>query len=899
MEPLLSRYIWTNTKRQQVWILLVVALSMVPYYLAFDLPKQIVNGPIQGDGFDGTGTTQVFGDITLPIFGGIQIFPGIPLERVPMLVALSMTFLGLVIVNGLFKFYINTYKGRLGERLLRRIRFGLVDRILRFPPSRFKSIKPGEISSMVKDEVEPLGGFTGDAFVQPALLGGQALTALLFIVVQNVWLGTLTFAVVAIQLAVIPRMRRRLIVLGRERQLTARQLAGRVSDIVGGIDTIHSHDTTNFERADIVARLSRIFRIRYDIYRWKFLVKFLNNFLAQLTPFLFYAVGGYLTITGSLDLGQLVAVIGAYKELPGPLKELIDWDLTRQDVQVKYEQVREQFESLGLIDPLLHAPDPRPDAPLGKPLSVRRLSLVDDGGAQVLDQVTLKFEMAEKVALLDANGSASGALAETLGRIVWPTSGTIMAGDVDLQHLPEALVGRRISYVGPEAYFFAGTLQDNLLYGMKNAPQSPALYTGQEAIDRAWETVEAGLSGNPAFDLNDLWINEESILEHTGEHDMFGAVMSILRLVHLSDDVLDLALHTHLDDRQRETVADSIVALREEVRAELTGRGKGGMVAHFEEGSYNSGATVGENLLFGQLLASGDALRQIVRSDYFRAIMSSDTLGERMFEMGRTIAGITVDLFRDMPADDPFFDRMTLMQPEEIPDYTALLKRLEGRDFGGAATADRIAMMRLSFFYNERWFRFGILDDDLMAQIVRTREKFFDDLPEGLSELIEVYTEGRYLQSATLMENMLFGKVDHGRGNADLMVRAIVGEVLARHGDLCREVLMIGLQYDLGPGGRRLQAVQRQKLNVARTLIRSSDFYVFNQPLKGVDERTLHLIHQDSTRFLSNREQAPGIIAVVADDTVLTDFDRVVRFENGRVLRDGNSETDAHINDSL
>ena len=94
-----------------------------------------------------------------------------------MLLALSMVFLLLVVINGLFKLYINTYKGRLGERMLRRVRFELVDRVLRFPPSMFKRVKSAEVATMVKDEVEPLGGFIGDAFVQPALLGGQALTA--------------------------------------------------------------------------------------------------------------------------------------------------------------------------------------------------------------------------------------------------------------------------------------------------------------------------------------------------------------------------------------------------------------------------------------------------------------------------------------------------------------------------------------------------------------------------------------------------------------------------------------------------------------------------------------------------------------------------------------------------
>ena len=157
--------------------------------------------------------------------------------------------------------------------------------------------------------------------------------------------------IVAVQIVIIPRMRRRLLVLGRERQLTARELSGRVGEIVDGIGAIHIHDTSNYERADIAARLGRIFKIRYDLYQWKFLVKFINNFLAQVTPFLFYLIGGYLALHGRLDVGQLVAVIAAYKDLPGPMKELIDWDQVRQDVQVKYAQVVEQFSVDGLIEP--------------------------------------------------------------------------------------------------------------------------------------------------------------------------------------------------------------------------------------------------------------------------------------------------------------------------------------------------------------------------------------------------------------------------------------------------------------------------------------------------------------------------------------------------------------------
>ncbi len=118
---------------------------MIPYFLSFDLPKQIVNGPIQGTGFESPGATQTFMRIRydIPYVGEVTFFNGLELTRFETLMALSLVFLLLVIVNGLFKLYINTYKGRLGERMLRRIRFELIDRVLRFPPVPIQAGKVG------------------------------------------------------------------------------------------------------------------------------------------------------------------------------------------------------------------------------------------------------------------------------------------------------------------------------------------------------------------------------------------------------------------------------------------------------------------------------------------------------------------------------------------------------------------------------------------------------------------------------------------------------------------------------------------------------------------------------------------------------------------------------------
>ncbi len=893
LDPKLSRYIWTHTRAQQLWILFVVAVSMIPYYMSFNLPKQIVNGPIQGEGFEGADVTQQFMRIAfdLPGIGNVELFDGVALTRLGMLMALSGVFLGLVIVNGLFKFYINTYKGRLGERLLRRIRYTLVDQILRFPPATFKRLKGAEVSSMVKDEVEPLGGFTGDAFVAPALLGGQALTALIFIFVQSVPLGLITSALVGVQAFIIPRMRRRLLVLGRERQLTARELAGRVSEIVDGISTVHAYDTSNFERADIAARLGRIYKIRFDIYQWKFLVKFINNFLASVTPFLFYSVGGYLALNGKLDIGQLVAVIGAYKDLPGPLKELIDWDQNRQDVQVKYQQVITQFAVDGLLAENIQAMSSGDStARLTPPLTAVNLGVVDESGGVGLAQVNFTVSPGETVAVVGNSGSGGDVLAEALARIVWPSSGKITAGDAVLHDLPESVSGRSITYADSDPYFFFGTVRDNLLYGLKHAPLIHPDYSGDDVATRAWNQREAALAGNPDHDMNSDWIDYASG-GVTGAADLMPAVMAVLDTVGVTRDLLDLALRSTMNPvtitspDQEGDLAQRIVAMRQALREELVTQDLAGVIVPFEPGAYNPEATVIENLLFGNARSPALMSNAIATNSYFRQALIAQGLDDTLFDTGVAVARNAIELLSDLPPGHPFFQQLTFMNADDIPEYQKLLQRID-RSPGSLTEDDRARMIRLSFDYIEPRHRFGLMSDELMTRIVAFRREFHDNLPASLHDAIEQYDPTGYMVSGTLLDNMLFGPISQKYRDGAERIYAAVGKLLKPLG-MYETVLAVGLDYHVGAGGKRLSAAQRQKLGFARALLRQSDYYVFNRPLSAIDSRQQMQILQNTLAHLHSKDHIPGIVWVVSQAAMAKHFDRIAVFDRGMLTEQG------------
>src|SRR5471032_1165231 len=130
MERGLFGFIFRYSKREQLLIVPLVIASMVILFASLDLPKTIVNEPIQGKRFPNPDSTVTFLRIApnLPDFLGGQavLFEGIALARTPYLIVLSLTFLALIVVNELLTMQINTLKCRMGGRRLRRLRFTLI-----------------------------------------------------------------------------------------------------------------------------------------------------------------------------------------------------------------------------------------------------------------------------------------------------------------------------------------------------------------------------------------------------------------------------------------------------------------------------------------------------------------------------------------------------------------------------------------------------------------------------------------------------------------------------------------------------------------------------------------------------------------------------------------------------
>ena len=915
MDKNIYKFIFKHTKGQQVYILLVTICSMPFYYASLDIPKLIVNSALQMD--DPTVEGDEF-PRPLTILG-IRL---VDLDQMTLLASLCFIFLFLVLVNGGFKMYINIYKGRMGERMLRRLRYLLYSRILRFPLSHFRKVSQGELIPMITAEVEPLGGFIGDAFAVPALQGGLLLTAIFYIFSQDPIMGVASILLYPIQGYIIPRLQKRVNMLGKARVREVRKLSNKIGESVSGIQEIHANDTAQYELADFSQRLGTIFNIRFQIYNKKFFIKFLNNLLAQLTPFFFFSVGGYLVIQGDISLGSLVAVLAAYKDLAPPWKELLTYYQIQADSRIKYDQVIGQFEPQGLMDEDKQYSDADEFEHFEGEVAAANLSLRDEDQVTIVNGVNFKFPVSGHVALVGSSGSGKEELMLMLARLIEPTGGKLNAGGADLVDMPEAVTGRRIGFVGQNAYIFSSSLKDNLLYGLKHRPNGVEMEheeDGESAAAEAEEApaegekpkkkkkekhigqadlagasdgtespsirrsflAEAGRAGNSTNDIFLDWVDYGAVGVSTNDQ-VVQAALKAVEIADMAEDVYQYGMRGSLDPSASCEAAERILKARGALMDRLKEPAYAELVEPFDRESYNLNATLAENLIFGNPVGDVFDIEKLAENEYVLEVLEKADLVDDLLTCGHQLTATMIELFADLPPDHELFQRFSFISADDLPEYQHLATHIDKDKLDELGGDDRTRLLSLPFKLIPARHRLGLIDEAMQAKILEARRIFHEDLPEDLQKAVEMFDDEKYNSAATLQDNILFGKVAYGQAQAAEKIGELVSEVVDVQ-NLRPTVMEVGLEYQAGIAGSRLSATQRQKLAIARAVMKRPDVLILS-------EATAVLEAAAQTRILDNVLQefdGHGVIWSLHRTTDAERFEHVLVMKNGRVVEDG------------
>ncbi|MFC4100196.1 ABC transporter ATP-binding protein [Paenibacillus xanthanilyticus] len=226
-----------------------------------------------------------------------------------------------------------------------------------------------------------------------------------------------------------------------------------------------------------------------------------SSFFQSLVPFLgtialiiALAFGGYLTIAGSLSLGNFVALTLYVRMLMNPLQQI-------GNVINSIQRSRASLERLNGL--LSQTPDivesaAATEADLSAAaIEIDRLTYAYSPSAEpVLKDVSVRIAPGSTLGIIGRTGSGKTTLMKLLLRIYDPPSGTIRYGRADVRELTLASLRGQIAYVPQDGFLFSTTIRENIAFSdrtaaaelIETAARQAQIYANIDELPERFET---------------------------------------------------------------------------------------------------------------------------------------------------------------------------------------------------------------------------------------------------------------------------------------------------------------------------------------------------------------------------------------------------------------------------
>ncbi len=865
MEKSIFKFVWEYSKKDQFILVIVTLLTFPVLYATLELPKRIINDAINGT-------------------GDAIVLLGISLSQIEFLLVLCAAFMLTVALSGFLKMRLNTMKGVLTERLLRRFRYQLLTRVMRYPRPYFRNTSQGELVSMVTSEAEPMGGIMGDMLSQPVLLTGQMITILAFLFAQSFWFGLAAIALIPLQAWIIPLLQRQINLLNKVRIHEVRKLATDIGETAAGVSDIRSNGGTRYRMSLFSNRLGKLYDVGYEIHRKKFFMKFLNNFINQLTPLFFYSVGGYLAITGHITVGALVAALAAIKDMTTPWKELLEYYSITQDMAVRWQVVTERFAPDFLVNSNVFEGEPDDDTTLNGDITLKDVFVRNEEGRILLEDVSLTIPQGASVAIKAENETVALAFADLLTREVIPYRGTVSIADQNLNAVHQVTLANSIGYAHSNPHIFKGTIGDNILLPLKNKP----LKTTNDQSDIVKFQEDAKRSGNSADLYNTDWV-DPTIAGFESLDEVRDWWFQLVGAVGLDDYLVRRAMRSPLELSKHQKLANEIVRLRPEIAKRIAEKGLNDIVYAFHPDKFNPVSALGSNLLYALPTQTLTQL-SLSKNQNFVSFLIEQGIADELMQMSATLVESLTETFGDDGTNHPLFQRLNLEETLYHRLGKILNKRQRVGD-SGLPDEDYALMLTVPFAFSAEQIG-PAFSSSFKERIVQIRKATAGEMVEAMDGLFERIDPSKYFPAMSVMGNALFGRISAVAGARESLVEDIIVDVLSEHG-LSR--LIAESVYDVvaASGGTNISALFKERVAFSRASIKRPNILILRNSLASYDPKTRDLMRKNIRTLM------PDATLIFIETAVLIpeNYDLYVDIENGRIdsgaRQDATQDTDA------
>lgn len=248
----------------------------------------------------------------------------------PAILSLALAYLGVCLVLGLTKMVLNIYRGWVGENMVRRLRREIEARIAIDAVKSGAAEAQGIEISLVVAEAEPVGSFAGTGVSDPVLSGGILLSIFGYMLWLQPVMALVALGVLVPQVIVVPWM-----------QGAINRRATRRIGVLREVSVAILDDPASAGSPAQEGRFTQAFELNMGIFKLKFSMNFLMNFMRQAGVASVLALGGWYVVHGQTEVGTVVAFLAGLSEINDPWGDLVNWFRDMSVAKAKYVLLRD------------------------------------------------------------------------------------------------------------------------------------------------------------------------------------------------------------------------------------------------------------------------------------------------------------------------------------------------------------------------------------------------------------------------------------------------------------------------------------------------------------------------------------------------------------------------------
>lgn len=305
-------YVWRINRRGQLIICLLSAVLIPLAAVPLDLQRRMVDTALGNK------------DFNLLIWFGVLYF-------------------GAILAQQGLKYGLNIARGWVVEDVTRRLRqiiHGRKDNLGSTQPGAPPD--PGTAVAMAASEAEDIAGFIGDSISVPLVQGGTILFTFGYLAWVDWRIACLTALIYTPHYFIVRAVQQIINRLARSQAKVVRRIGFQLVK-----DAERQRDSSRF-----LSLVNLAYALRMKIYRRKFILTSLGNFLDALGPLIVLMVGGWYVIQGQTKVSTLVVFISGMQRIADPWDQLMNFYRTAQIAQTKYRLFVQTLEDNQAHQPL-------------------------------------------------------------------------------------------------------------------------------------------------------------------------------------------------------------------------------------------------------------------------------------------------------------------------------------------------------------------------------------------------------------------------------------------------------------------------------------------------------------------------------------------------------------------